>query len=116
MQRPAALLLLIMVILTASTSVALAKPGIPMELVCFIKPDGSGEHWSYFMMTSSGIVHRFKLDGRHDIYKPVSKFKEPGGGDWKLWTAKLHDPCNPATDGSHENYLPVGTQYWHRHN
>jgi hypothetical protein len=105
-----------MVILTVSTSVVLAKPGNKMELVCFMKTDLSAEQWVYFMTTGSGIVHRFKMDGRHDIYKPVSRFKEPGGGDWKAWTAKLHDPCDPATDGSHEDYLQVGMVYWHRHN
>lgn len=116
MRRPAVFLLLLLVILAVSTSVVLAKPGNKMEFVCFMKTDGSAEQSAHFMMTGSGIVHRFKLDGQHDIYKPVSKFKKPSGDGWSHWVAKAHDPCEPATDASHEDYLPVGTEYWHWHN
>ena len=115
MRRPVVLLLLLMVILTLSTSVVLAKPGEKMDLVCWVTPQGQ-EQSAHFMTIGSGIVHRFKLDGRHDIYKPVSKFKKPSGDGWTLWEAKYHDTCGEPTDASHEDYLPVGTEYWHKHN
>ena len=108
-------LLLIMVFLTTTTSVALAKPGKNMELVCWTKPDGD-EQSAYFMTTSIGIVHRFKDDGRHDIYKPVSMFDMPGKGGWINWTAKEHAPCNEPTQASHNDYLEPGVEYWHQHN
>lgn len=116
MRRPALLLLLLMVILTTSTSVVLAKPGQKMDLVCWVTPQGM-EQSAYFMMTGSGIVQRFRLDGgQHDIYKPVDKFEMPGEGGWTLWQAKSHDPCANPTDVSHGDYLPPGTWYWHKYN
>ena len=117
MRRPAVLLLLVAVILTASTSAVLAKSGTQMELVCFMKTDGSAEQSVYFMTTSSGIVHRFKLDGRHDIFKPIDKFKEPGG-DWAEWTAKQHGDCADAMpeDPRIDDYLPATSKWWHKHN
>ena len=108
-------LLLIMVFLTTTTSVALAKPGQNMELVCWKNSRGE-EQSAYLMTTGSGIVHRFKEDGRHDIYKPVSKFDMPGEGGWFLWEGKEQDPCEPETPASHNDYLEPGVEYWHKYN
>lgn len=115
MRRSLVLLLLIMVILTVTTSAVLAKPGEKMELVCWVTPQGI-EQSAYFMTTGSGLVQRFKADGQHDIYKPVSKFDMPGEGGWTLWQAKSHDPCADPTPASHDQYLVPGDWYWHKHN
>jgi hypothetical protein len=116
MKRAVVVLVLIMVFLTVATSVVLAKPGNKVDEVCWVSPN-KGEKTAYFMMTGSGIVHRF-MDGRHDIYKPKDKFKKPGGGGWTEWTAKSHDACagEKETDATHADYLEVGKVYWHKHN
>jgi hypothetical protein len=109
------LLLLIVVILITTTSIVFAKSGQKMELVCWTTPKGI-EQSAYFMTTGNGIVHRFKEDGQHDIYKPVSEFDMPGEGGWEYWTAKSHAPCTPPTSASHGQLLVPGAAYWHKHN
>ena len=108
-------LLLIMVFLTSTTSVALAKPGKNMDLVCWTNTGGD-EQSAYFMTTGSGIIHRFKDDGRHDVYKPVLKFDMPDKGAWFLWKGKAQDPCGEATPATYNQYLEDGVYYWHQHN
>jgi hypothetical protein len=86
-----------------------------MELVCWTNNKGI-EQSAYLMTTGSGIVHRFKVDGRHDVYKPVSKFDMPGEGGWTLWEGKEQDPCGEETQTNYNQYLEHGVEYWHKHN
>jgi hypothetical protein len=105
-----------MVFLTTTQSVALAKPGQNMELVCW-KNDRDKEQSAYFMTKSNGIVHRFKEDGRHDIYKPASKFDMPREGGWINWSANvLEDSCEEETPASYNQYLELGIPYWYKYN
>jgi len=111
-------LLLIMVFLITSTLVAFAKSEKNMEIVCW-ENDRGEEQTAYFMTNSNGIIHRFKEGGRHDIYKPVSKFDFPGEvdwKDWKLWVGKEQGLCDSQTPGSYNDYLEIGEYYWHKHN
>jgi hypothetical protein len=109
-------LLLIMVILTTTTSVALAKSGKNMDLICWINHEGDEES-AYFMTTGNGIVHRFKEDGRHDIYKLASEFDMPGKGAWDDWKSNIEDgDCETPTQKSHDDYLTPDIEYWHQHN
>ena len=107
-----------MVFLITTASVALAKPGQNMEYVCWVDSNGN-EQFAYFMTTGSGIVQRFKLDGKHDTYRPVSVFGSmPDESGWQLWLASYQDPCLApnTTPGSPNDYLIDGDEYWHRYN
>jgi len=109
-------LLLLVVFLVTTASVALAKPGESMELVCW-KDSQSREQTAYFMTTRSGIVHRFKMDGKHDIYKPVLEFGEmPDDSDWTMYTGKTQGECADPTDMTYNHYIEEGIEYWHRYN
>ena len=115
MKRATAFLLLVTAILVVTTSVILAKGGQQMEHVCWMSPRGEERH-AHFMVTSSGIIHRFGFDGRHDIYKLAEDWKKPGKGEWELWTAKSHGECAEAGEAPAEKYLKPDKVYWHRHN
>ena len=111
-------LLLLVVFLVTTASVALAKPGESMELVCW-KDSQSREQTAYFMTTRSGIVHRFKMDGKHDIYKPTSKFVEmPDESGWTLYTGSEQDPClgEDETPSSYNDFVEDEVEYWHKYN
>jgi hypothetical protein len=110
MKRAWVLLLLVVVILAVITPAALAKPGKKMVLVCWMTPKGVEEH-AYFLTTGSGIVHRFKLDGKHDIYKPGSADDRPATDHWAWWENKLkgYQPCSVALVSE---FLPDDF-YWH---
>jgi hypothetical protein len=114
MKRAVMLLTLVMVMLTVIASVVLAKPGNNTDEVCWVSPN-QGEKTAHFMMTGSGIVHRF-MDGRHDIYKPQEKFERPPGDGWIPWMAKEHEDCDTATPVSVGEYLKAGDTYWHKYN
>ena len=85
-----------------------------MDEVCWVSPD-EGEKTAHFMMTGSGIVHRF-MDGRHDIYKPTDLFPQPSGNGWEEWTVQWDGPCDEATPVGFDAYLDVNKTYWHKHN
>ena len=114
--KKALFLLLIVVLLAMSASVALAKPGQHMTHVCWVDSQGREQH-AYFMRTGSGLVHRWKMDGKHDIYKPFTAFAEmPEASGWSLYTGKAQAACDPASTPGFNDFVEDGVIYWHWHN
>ena len=109
------LILLVVVLLIMTVSIALAKPRQKMDLICWTNNKGQ-EQSAYFKETGSGIIHRFKLDGKHDVYKPATMFDMSGDDAWELWEGKLQDPCVEQSPVSFNDYLEVGVWYWHNYN
>jgi hypothetical protein len=83
------------------------------ELVCWM-PYGE-QHTAYFTRTVDGIVHRTMVDdGEYDVFKPASKFDQPGDG-WELWYYYPEQACTGAnrTEANYNDYLGADSPYWH---
>lgn len=118
MKKSVLVLLVVVAVLAAASSIAWAKGGSAKgDDVCWMmKHQGVvKEHWAIFYETGSGIVHewRYEPNEPHLIFKPLTKFKnKPQGPGWFHWPAPLYRKCKDPTDKSVEDFLPKGDEYW----